>query len=324
MLGSSWAKTLLRALGDPVTQRNLNFLKTWQRWEGGGTANSADWNPLNTTSGQGRSINSVGVKAFGSPAAGIAATVATLRNGRYPAILAGLAQGNPYAAQGVAGDLQTWVSGKRGGNPVYAQHVLGDASGRVAPTHQQQRVAHAVKTAPPEVVKLAYQILQRNGITLPPLQAFLPPPRQGVALPHESPQTVAFPAAGSARLLAPAKGPIIGRPYQGTHRLYGNWESDNAVDIKLPVGTPIRAVANGVIGQQFGALGSSDSNLEGLRLHLVSGGNEFYYAHLSSFAPGIHPGAHVKAGQIIGYSGQANGVGHLHFASEKGHPLGIK
>lgn len=113
---------------------------------------------------------------------------------------------------------------------------------------------------------------------------------------------------------------IIGTPYSGTHTL-GNWESDDAVDIAMPVGSPIYATENGVIGSQFGSLGaSSGSRFAGLRLHLKSPDNEWYYAHLSRFAPGIKPGARVRKGQLIGYSGEANGVAHLHLGVKRGDP----
>lgn len=110
----------------------------------------------------------------------------------------------------------------------------------------------------------------------------------------------------------------IGLPYQGTHTLYGNWESDNAVDWSAPVGTPIYAVADGTIGSQIGALKSGDPKLQGLRVHLKTKSNEFYYAHLSKLV--VKAGQHVKAGQLLGYSGSANGVAHLHFGAEKGDP----
>jgi murein DD-endopeptidase MepM/ murein hydrolase activator NlpD len=105
---------------------------------------------------------------------------------------------------------------------------------------------------------------------------------------------------------------IIGTPYKGTHSL-GNWESDNAYDIALPKGTPLRAVVAGRIGVSFGY-----NLLGGWRLHLIGGGTEFYYAHLSRYAFGILPGRLVKQGQVIAYSGDSgNARGttpHLHFA----------
>jgi len=113
---------------------------------------------------------------------------------------------------------------------------------------------------------------------------------------------------------------IIGSPYSGTHTV-GNWESDNAFDLAMPVGSPVYAVASGTIGPQFGLLGSKDPRFAGQRLHLNSPAGEFYYAHLSAFAPGIKPGTRVSAGQLLGYSGEANGVAHLHFAANRTNPL---
>jgi murein DD-endopeptidase MepM/ murein hydrolase activator NlpD len=113
-------------------------------------------------------------------------------------------------------------------------------------------------------------------------------------------------------------GKIIGTPYAGTHTLYGNWESDNAVDIAVPVGTPVRAAFSGRIGSQIGSLGSGDPRLAGLRVHVDGPSNSAYYQHLSRLA--VKAGQQVKAGQIIGYSGAANGVAHLHFAVERGSP----
>lgn len=118
---------------------------------------------------------------------------------------------------------------------------------------------------------------------------------------------------------------VIGRPYEGTHakdynraRGTDNWESENAVDLATPVGTPVRAVDNGTIGSQIGSLNSTDPRMSGLRLHLVTATNEWYYAHLSVIA--VHPGQQVAKGQVLGLSGIA-GVAHLHLACADGDPL---
>jgi peptidoglycan hydrolase-like protein with peptidoglycan-binding domain len=120
------------------------------------------------------------------------------------------------------------------------------------------------------------------------------------------------------------QGTIIGRPYQGTHNHPGtsdplhNWESCNAIDIATPIGTRVIAVADGVIGSQIGALGSSSPVLEGLRLHLQSADNEWYYAHLSKL--GVRAGDAVSRGDELGLSGEANGVQHLHLGQHHGDP----
>jgi murein DD-endopeptidase MepM/ murein hydrolase activator NlpD len=126
----------------------------------------------------------------------------------------------------------------------------------------------------------------------------------------------------------PAKktGKLIGFPGQGTHSFVAppdNWESDNAIDIALPFGTALVAVADGDIGPQFGPLNSKEPRFAGLRCHLKTANNEFYYAHLSKFAVGIKPGSHVKQGQLIGLSGAANGVNHLHIACKEEDPVSL-
>lgn len=114
-------------------------------------------------------------------------------------------------------------------------------------------------------------------------------------------------------------GKLIGSPNSGTHTL-GNWQSDNAVDIAVPVGTPVYAVRDGVIGSRIGSLGKG-GRFAGLRLTLAGGGNAYYYAHLSKLV--VKAGQKVRAGQLLGYSGSANGVAHLHFGVENGSPYDV-
>jgi len=96
----TWAQALLAALGAPGTTENLIALTAWEMAEGGHWYNTAHYNPLNTTmpAPGATSMNSVGVKAYVSWKQGFAATIATLRNGRYGAILAALARGDDAQA----------------------------------------------------------------------------------------------------------------------------------------------------------------------------------------------------------------------------------
>lgn len=96
-----------------------------------------------------------------------------------------------------------------------------------------------------------------------------------------------------------------------------NWQSDNALDIMAPIGTPIYAVADGVISASAG-FGRSE---EGVRLQLDIAGNSVFYQHNSAAAPGIRPGVRVRRGQLILYSGAgSNGAQHLHIATLNGDP----
>src|SRR5262249_1303480 len=104
---------------------------------------------------------------------------------------------------------------------------------------------------------------------------------------------------------------VKGLPFEGTHgkafNIRGgsdNWQSENAIDIYMPKGTPIYAPVSGTLGNT-GPLGGG--RFAGIRTNLYGDGQGFYFAHMSKLAPGIKAGAKVKKGQLIGYSGEANG-----------------
>jgi murein DD-endopeptidase MepM/ murein hydrolase activator NlpD len=118
-------------------------------------------------------------------------------------------------------------------------------------------------------------------------------------------------------------GKVIGTPYSGTHRpgatTSPSWQSDNAVDIAVPAGTPIYALTAGTIGARIGPQSTSNPYAAGQRLYLNTGADSFFYDHLSRIV--VKAGQTVKAGQLLGYSGSANGVDHLHLAAENSNPL---
>jgi len=119
----------------------------------------------------------------------------------------------------------------------------------------------------------------------------------------------------------------IGGPYSvplinsfGYPRMPGTPDahSHEGIDIFAPRGTPLVAAERGVIGRVgVGRLG-------GLKLWLRGeSGADWYYAHLDGFAPGLHNGQVVEAGELLGYVGNTgNAVGtppHLHLEI---HPNG--
>lgn len=138
-LPAQWERLILRGIGAPATPQNLRFLDAWQKAEGGGTANNANFNPLNTTQGASGagSINSVGVKSYRDPGQGIRATVQTLLNGHYGDIVSGLRSGRA-SAQSLASSrsLSTWGTGGGvlrvlGGGPVSPPKDTGGGGGSV-------------------------------------------------------------------------------------------------------------------------------------------------------------------------------------------------
>jgi murein DD-endopeptidase MepM/ murein hydrolase activator NlpD len=123
-------------------------------------------------------------------------------------------------------------------------------------------------------------------------------------------------SGGSGRYPVAKLGKIIGVPYQGTHTL-GNWQSDNAIDIAVPIGTPMVALQDGVVvkvtrhPQGAGRFAGDQITIRG------ANGNEYFYAHGVS---DVQAGQKVRKGQELGTTGSANGVAHLHYAQMNGDP----
>jgi hypothetical protein len=93
----SWAQDILSGIGAPVTPENIKMMETWMAHEGGAIHN----NPLNTTQEApgATNWNSIGVKTYNSYEQGLAATLQTLNNGMYGAILEAFRRGDPAAAR---------------------------------------------------------------------------------------------------------------------------------------------------------------------------------------------------------------------------------
>jgi murein DD-endopeptidase MepM/ murein hydrolase activator NlpD len=80
---------------------------------------------------------------------------------------------------------------------------------------------------------------------------------------------------------------------------------------------PVVAVSDGTLGS-VGTLPCS-----GNRVWLKGrSGDNFFYAHLETFASGTHNGAHVNAGDVIGFLGSTGQAkdrpAHLHFEVHPG------
>jgi murein DD-endopeptidase MepM/ murein hydrolase activator NlpD len=88
-------------------------------------------------------------------------------------------------------------------------------------------------------------------------------------------------------------------------------------DIFAPFGSPVLAVADGVV-RKVGTLPISGNRLW---LH-TDGGDAFFYAHMSAFAPAAVTGRRVKAGTVLGFVGNTGDAEptppHLHFEVHPG------
>jgi murein DD-endopeptidase MepM/ murein hydrolase activator NlpD len=94
------------------------------------------------------------------------------------------------------------------------------------------------------------------------------------------------------------------------HPVLRRFRPHRGVDFSAPAGTPVRAVASGIV--TFAGRSGQYGN------HIEIEHQEPYstsYSHLQAFVRGLHVGETVRKGQVIGYvgsSGMATGP-HLHF-----------
>lgn len=124
--------------------------------------------------------------------------------------------------------------------------------------------------------------------------------------------TVAVPAGGGSS--APVPGAVIGAHF-GQYGLWARYHT--GLDFRAGYGTPIKAVADGVV-VYAGNSGDWSGNHVAIR---HAGGVTTMSSHMSSMA--VSSGQSVKAGQVIGYVGQTGRAfgPHLHFEL---YPAGAK
>lgn len=92
-------------------------------------------------------------------------------------------------------------------------------------------------------------------------------------------------------------------------------------DIMAPGGTPVIAAAPGTVEKLFYSNGGG-----GITLYERSPDRlwQYYYAHLQGYAPGVHEGQIVEAGELLGFVGDTGNAGtgnfHLHFGVSRMTP----
>ena len=100
----------------------------------------------------------------------------------------------------------------------------------------------------------------------------------------------------------------------------GKWHHGD--DILALLGTPVVAVADGTMNRV------GWEKVGGWRLWVRdASANEFYYAHLSGYAPSDFHSNRVKVGEVVGFIGNTgdafNGAPHLHFEIHPHQLLGL-
>lgn len=130
-----WITSFLSSIGAPQTKDNIYAMSEWIRFESGNRWNR--WNnPLNTTLNRSgaKSMNSVGVKMYGSSSEGLEATIATLTGNRadqrgYTAILDSLRSGADYTKTFDAIRASAWVGGEEKRSPYQFNYQKGPSGG---------------------------------------------------------------------------------------------------------------------------------------------------------------------------------------------------
>lgn len=199
--------------------------------------------------------------------------------------------------RGFVAGLHVRLTADHGGLPAGTEIFVGYAEAAATAPRMLPQPPASPPASPPNPPN-------HEPVPPPTGQAPAPPPVVQNPPPGVKPQLTAggyvFPVYGPASFGDEFR---AGRADTGWH--HGN-------DIFAPLGTPVLAVTDGtlfLVG--WNTLGGNRAWLRDLQ------GNEFYYAHLSAFSPLAKDGAHVKAGDVIGFVGATgDAVGtptHLHF-----------
>ena len=249
-----------------------------------------------------------GLRALGSDVASAPGSVSLEDWGTMTVLSSdsGSRRAGPPGAQASVTALRISLSVEHGGLPAGSEIVIGNA----------QAVAVADLSAPPRP---------------PPSTAPNDPPTRPDGRPDHLPRApepddVGGEVAGGPVKVAPevsadlsAGGyvfPVYGTASFGDSfggprpNIPGGWH--HGEDIFAAEGTPLLAVADGTLH----TIGFT--KIGGYRLWLRdTGGNEFYYAHLSAYSPLAVEGRTVEAGDVVGFVGDTGdaegGSPHLHF-----------
>jgi hypothetical protein len=326
---------LIGALGGKPTKQAQRLFSSWQRWEGGHTANAATWNPLNLTApGSGLpTINSVGVVAMPSRQAGVKRTAELLRSG-YPAIARAMASGQvDFQDPELQGDLNRWLSGKRTpGMTPYVQKIAGSYGQDLplsTPTSGPRRALAASPSAVPAAPQRpvfdpgsyastvlgqyasggSMDFTQLPGVVQSSFRLPPPPP----AAPGASPSPGARQAPGAAPhdhphgqpLKYEGKTMVLPTKWKSTHPTSGLEDSgfNHAIDIMGSPGTPVAAPVSGTIIRHGSAQGGSSIYFQG------DDGRTYWIGHIESDVPA---GTKVKRGQVIAQISADHAAPHVH------------
>ena len=116
-------------------------------------------------------------------------------------------------------------------------------------------------------------------------------------------------------------------PSDGAHKGQSGWQSNNAWDIPTPIGSPVYAVADGVVVTftDYGPTPIRKNNKTlfgaGFTVDSSDGLPDVYYTHLKDCK--VNKGDSIKCGDLLGYVMDFPGSSydHLHIGVESGHNI---
>jgi murein DD-endopeptidase MepM/ murein hydrolase activator NlpD len=257
--------------------------------------------------GNGNGSTVTNLKVAGQPVTGTKVAL-----GDWGTLAVGMQTVDRTAPTGVQGfktalvELDVRLTADHGGLPAGSEIQIGyaDAAAQTAPPLESTTTTSTTETTP------AGPGLNPSAGDLPSLR----PRSNGKQKPV--PLTLQ-PKLTAAHYVFPVYGPVsyvdtFGAPRSDVSYHHGD-------DIFGQLGQPLVACADGIV------FSVGWNKVGGNRLWIVdSQGNQFYYAHLSAFSNAAVDGAHVKAGQVVGFmgnTGDAEGTPyHLHFEI---HPVSL-
>ena len=205
--------------------------------------------------------------------------------------------------RGFVTELDVKLTADHGGLPAGSEIQIGyaDAAVQTAPPATTTTTTETVPPAPPEN----------------PTSGDAPRLRPNPNAPVKGAPLRLHPKLTAGHYVFPVYGPASYIDSYGAARSDVTYHHGD--DIFGQLGQPLVAVTNGTV------FSVGWNKIGGNRLWLLDAqGNQFYYAHLSAFSTAATNGAHVKAGQVVGFmgdTGDAEGTPyHLHFEI---HPVSL-
>ena len=230
----------------------------------------------------------------------------------------------------LAAAVVAWVAWRAAGpgiSPVPSSVPPRDPVSQIRPMSRADRSTQSVsKAAPsPRVAEARTRTsADASSDSAPPLTVPSPPALSTapVATPLKEAlsqvASIAAPDPAASQPVRPLIIPVAGVQASALHDMFeerrGGGRKHEAIDILAPRGTPVLATDEGSVKKLFTSVPG------GLTVYQFAPDSRYcyYYAHLDSYANGLHEGQHLQRGELVGYVGTTGNAPkdtpHLHFA----------